>query len=126
MILALSALGGLAVALKGQSLREKRRRVQQYVTLIVNQGLTRIDEIATAYGRRDFTRVMTEIQQLVAEGFLPGYRVDTIERMVLRVVEQPHTSEEVGFTCRSCGANNMVLALGRYVRCEYCGTPIKA
>ncbi len=121
----LFGLGGVAIAAKGQGLRKKRKLVQHYIALIVNQGLTEIEEITTASGRRDSSAVMKEIQKLVHEGFFPGYRVDTNARLVLQFGSHEHSPEEVGFTCKSCGANNMILATGAYIRCEYCGTPVK-
>lgn len=110
---------------QGTALIRKRKRVQHYIELIVNRGITRVDEIAVASGRSDFNKVMAEIQGLIKEGFLPGYRLDVEERLVIHHGSHAHTPEEVGFTCKSCGANNMVLALGGFIRCEYCGTPVK-
>jgi hypothetical protein len=119
------AAGGFALAAKGAALRRKRHRVQHYLKLIVNQGIARVDEIAIASGRADFNKVMAEIQALIHEGFLPGYRLDTEARMVIHYGSHDHRPEEIGFACKSCGANNLILALGAYVRCEYCGTAVK-
>jgi hypothetical protein len=119
------AAGGLYIAAKGAALRRKRDRVRHYLNLIVNQGLTRVDEIAIASGRADFSKVMAEIQKLIQEGFLPGYRLDVPERLVIHFASHAHTPEEIGFACQSCGAKNMILARGTYVRCEYCGTAVK-
>lgn len=125
IICAVFAFGGFFIAGKGAALRRKRRLVRHYLNLIVNQGLTRVDEIAIASGRADFNKVMAEIQKLIQEGFLPGYRLDAAERLVVHFASHTHTAEEVGFECRSCGAKNMVLALGSFVRCEYCGTAVR-
>ncbi len=119
------AFGGFLLARKGAALRRKRKMVQHYIAVIVNQGLTGVDEIAVASGRSDFNAVMLEIQGLIKEGFLPGYRLDTEDRRVYRVSAESHVAQEVGFTCRSCGANNLIIATGAFTKCEYCATPIR-
>lgn len=122
---ALVGFGGVLLARKGAALRKKRKLVQHYIALIVNQGHTSVDQIAVLSGRSDFNQVMAEIQTLINEGFLHGYRLDIDERRVFRMAPESNLTQHVGFSCKSCGANNLILATGAFTRCEYCGTPVR-
>ena len=121
-------IGGILLARKGASLSRRRALVQQYITLVVNQGNTSIDAIAGILNRPDIAAVTAEIAELIAEGFLPGYRIDPGTRTVTGPAgaSQTHGPHRVAFTCRNCGANNVVLTAEAFACCAYCGTAVRS
>ena len=129
-VLVLFLLGGIVLARKGASLSRRRALVQQYIGLIINQGHTSIEAIATILNRSDVPAVMAEIAELIADGFLPGYRIDPGARTVSGSnfnqagSSQPPGPHRVAFMCHSCGANNVVLTAESFASCAYCGTAV--
>ncbi|MBI3817226.1 MAG: hypothetical protein HY286_00935 [Planctomycetes bacterium] len=126
-------LGALFVGLKGTQLVGKAAATRRYMNLIINQKYDSVDEIAAALKNSNIMDVEREIQEIIDQGFLPGYRLDRDTRRIIKIgggTGQPPVVSSAGagaamvYTCRGCGAHNEA-PRGGVVRCDYCDTPNK-
>ncbi|MBI2190883.1 MAG: hypothetical protein HYU36_02715 [Planctomycetes bacterium] len=104
-----------------------KKRRNQYVKLIRDQNHSSADRIASILNLSDINLVMSEIQSVIDDGLLPGYSLDPATRVISKVSSGSESmiqaKEPVVFTCKSCGANNSVIATGGIVKCEFCDAP---
>lgn len=131
--------GGVLMIRKGHGMKSRGKRVRRYIDLVVNQGHRSVDGIASIMGRKDPDGVLKEIQDMIDQGFLSGFRLDPFTRELVSKApqySQPIYSQSmdsqaaapslVTFTCKGCGANNQVqVKPGNPVSCEYCQTPAR-
>lgn len=113
------------------------KKVKSYIPPIVNENIISIDTIAVRLGLSNPNIAMSEIDNLIQLGFLPGFVIDRGNRIVSRPIEKQKVqqTQEVSqssvkpeilvFTCKACGANNAVLPIGGVARCEYCDVAVK-
>ena len=122
--------GGVIIYCFARKTKRTGERYRKYISLIVNQNQTSIDNIASAVGV-SYNVTAKELQKMIDSGYFVGAYIDTTERdIVLAKTAQPQAS--VSFTpstvqlqervvvCGSCGANNKVI--GQVGECEYCGS----
>lgn len=134
-------VGGIALIVYAEKLTKKAQRNRQYIELIVNQGETSLDKIASICNIQ-YDKVLKELTQLVNVHVLKNavidttYRTITIQKMPVQqqdplaaIPNMMNTAtvqnETVTCTCSGCGAKVM-LPKGAAVNCDYCDTPICA
>ena len=134
---------GIVILRIGRRFDEKGERYKQYIDLVVNQGITSVDDIASVTGV-DYKDVMTDLQKMIDEGFFPQARLDNTQRAIVfrrdevqkAMAEEPQSTyvhprygaqqepQEKVVTCPCCGANNKVMS-GKVSECQYCGSFIQ-
>ncbi len=134
---------GFLVRLIGKRIRTNAEKINQYVNLIVNENVRRLDHIASVTGRK-YQVVKQDILNLIRRGqlknafldeglrevVLPQQRVIVPEGTVpsflpVEEVERAKAKEKTPrvVRCPYCGANNTIV--GPAGECEYCGSAIQ-
>lgn len=110
--------------------------VKQYLAIIVNEDVRRIDSIATATGK-SYDVVKKDLQKMIQKGYLKNACIDESTREIIlptikyaEVVPMNYATTTTVtkpvsriVSCPCCGANNIVVGVAR--ECEYCGSPLQ-
>jgi hypothetical protein len=124
--------GGIWVNRIAKKTKIVGERYKKYISLIVNQNQTYLDNIASAVGV-PYKVVVNDLQKMIDAGYFAGAYIDTTKREIVLTQDTPqHVSlmssaaqNQIKITaCGSCGANNRVI-LGQIAECEYCGSPLQ-
>jgi hypothetical protein len=107
----------------GAKLESRLRAMRAYVDLIVNRRQRSLDAIASSVRGGDIELVMQEIQGLIDNGLLNGFRMDHASRTLVETLAPVAGGEspDASFTCVGCGATNSFRQRSGTVACEYCG-----
>lgn len=123
---------GIGLLLLGKSMIKNARKYKKYLSIIVNQNMTSIDNIAAA-NNVSYDEAQKDIQKMIDKGYFSGAyindgarelvlpRVKQAENIVQSNHEEPVETKVVA--CKNCGANNTVI-VGKTSECEFCGSPI--
>jgi len=134
VVAAFFMLGGLVLIIKANKRRKEAESMKQYLSIIVNGNVRRLDEIASTTGR-SYDAVRSDVETLINKGYLEdAYINESTREVVLPEFDkysnlqksQSTTSTKASarvIVCPSCGANNTVA--GDVGECEYCGSPLK-
>ena len=124
--------GGILINWFARRTRRKGERYKKYISMVVNQNQTQIDNIASAAGV-DYDTAMKDLQKMIDSGYFVGAYIDVAQReIILAKVAQdaipvtPDTTQplqERVVTCGSCGANNKIST--QVGECEYCASPLQ-
>ena len=122
--------GGVVTFLYARKSQQKSEHYRKYINMVVNQNQTLIDSISSAVGL-PYNTVVSDLQNMVSEGYLPGAYVDVTQRkiilaemtqqMVAPVPASVNQPQATVVPCPGCSANNRVI-VGQTASCEYCGT----
>jgi len=128
--------GGVWTFLMARKMKVEGERYKKYISIVVNQGQTSIDNIASAVGV-SYQAAAKDLQKMIDAGYFSGAYIDVTQReIVLARAAPPQGSasyaqsapsavkvQERIVSCGSCGANNKVK--GQIGECEYCGSPLQ-
>lgn len=137
-------VGGVALIICAERFKIKSERNRRYIELIVNQGETSLDKIASMCNVQ-YDVAVKEINYLISMRVLKNARLDNMMRTIEiakvvstvinsnNVINQgspsmsasPRQVVNVTCTCKGCGAK-MVLPKGTTALCEYCDNPVNA
>lgn len=138
--------GGVALIAYANVLVKKSKRNRMYIDMIVNNGETSLDKIASVCNIQ-YDTVVKELKQLITFNVLKNATIDETYRTITITKEQPVQAPNlsqfvsevtdslsgsvsanrapVTCTCSGCGAK-VVVTPGQTISCEYCDTPITA
>lgn len=134
---------GSGVFALGVKTSRRAQRYRNYIELIINEGLTSIDNIATNMSV-NYEKAIKDLQKIIDIGYFEDTYINESQREIVLPkapfeeieeiednVKQPEIkqtqvkkeSEFVVINCKGCGANNKIK---RYTvgECEFCGSHI--
>lgn len=126
--------GGIVLAFKARKWDKEEKMAKEYLAIIMNGNVLRMDRIAAATGK-PYDVVKADIQKMIQKGYLKNaYINESIREIVISAGTPSGSAEESGdvhsaqttakrITCPCCGANNTIY--GDTGECEYCGSPIQ-
>jgi len=130
--------GGIWTFFIAKKMKVNGERYSKYISIIVNQSQTSIDNIASAVGL-DYSTVSKDLQKMIDVGYFYGAYIDVAQREIILakpVMPQETVSPNLHYAqapsvqvqerivnCTSCGANNRVT--GQLGECEYCGSHLQ-
>ena len=132
------AIAGGLTLLKIRKVKDKLKKYNLYLDIIVNVGVLNLDTIASSMSV-SYIDAQRTIQAMIEEGFIKNAYIHDGKRMIIfnyntkknssnynsqlsdGIIDTPAQPRTV--RCASCGANNVVTR-GVTTECEYCGTPI--
>lgn len=137
MISAVLLMGssGAGLIILGKRSKKNAEKIKKYISLVVNQEVTSIEDIATAMAL-PYEITQKDIQKMIDKGYFAGAYINEISKEI--VLPNNHkqdykkqeyinankpNAEMLVVTCKGCGANNKVLK-GSVVECEFCGSPV--
>ena len=108
-------------------------RYKKYISMIVNQSQTSIDNIASATGV-SYEVAVKDLQKMIDSAYFTGAYIDVGNREIIlaqtqipepqKITEfQTAMPQERVVSCNGCGANNRVT--GNVGQCDYCGSPLQ-
>lgn len=126
---------GLFIVYRGyKKVKKTPPFVNEYITLILGQNITSINDIAIKLNK-DGSTVEKELQTIIGKGYLPNAYVDHQYSMVvvakkntlrqkdgLPNINAPQT-KPANLICKNCGASNVIIP-GKSAECEFCGSPL--
>ena len=137
-------IGGIFLIIYANKLAKRSERNHKYVDLIVNKGMTSIDQIAGVCNVK-YDVCLKELNGLIKIGVFKNAVIDENYRSItLNANPEPTATESlasafsnafngtdaapapvenVKVRCSGCGAQVMI-ARGRSMECDYCGSPI--
>ena len=120
VVSAVFLLGGLAVIWKSKVMAKKAKKYRMYISIVVNEGETRIDKIADSAGINK-REVADDLQDMLDKGYFKGHINHKEQELVLARadVENAGDMHMDIVRCTSCGADNKVVS-GRVRKCEFC------
>jgi hypothetical protein len=123
--------GGIGLISLGAAVKNFTYRLRKYLSLILDNGMTSIDDIAARINR-PYRDVAVDLQRMIDMGLFGGAYIDGILREIV-FTEEPERHDyetadgregkEAVVTCKGCGAVNRI-AEGSVGECEFCGSPI--
>lgn len=127
-------MGGLLPLYLAIQLKIKEIRFQQYLTCVLDQGITSIVELSLAFQNNpaDVVEILNEMLQ--AQYFGNAYIDQVRQALVFPHREYVNTGSKNSangvqsentevVVCKNCGGNNTIL-VGQVCECEFCGSPI--
>jgi len=134
MLLAAFLFGGGGILLNwfARKLKRTGERYKKYITMVVNQNQTSIDNIASVVGI-SYDVVIKDLQKMIDSGYFVGAYIDISQREIVLAKSSDEQitpssaslsvpQQERVVICKSCGANNRVLS--QVGECDYCGSPL--
>lgn len=124
--------GGIWVNQIARRMKSDGEKYKKYISAVVNQSQTSIDNISSMVGV-SYETAVTDLTKMIDSGYFVGAYINenTREIVMSAVAQQPAMSAQSSTqtqykvaTCQSCGANNSVV-VGRVTECEYCGSPVQ-
>jgi hypothetical protein len=122
--------GGILINRFAKKTKLTGERYKKYISLVVNQNQSSIDNIASAIGI-PYETAVKDLQKMINIGYFTGAYIDVAQRDIVLAKPAPQqiiapSAATVGIahervvTCGSCGANNKVI--GQIGECEFCGS----
>ncbi len=123
---------GVLLIINGKRKKDRLRRLEKYLSIIVNQNETSIDQIATMV-KKPVNFVLKDMKFMIRKRYFVNAYIDQNTNSIVfpgRVASAAHNeihedsvpdSEMQVVTCKSCGAQNKI-AKGSVGKCEYCGS----
>lgn len=124
--------GGVWVNMIARRMKSDGEKYKKYISIVVNQSQTSIDNIASMVGV-SYETAVSDLTKMIDSGYFVGAYINesTREIVMAAAVQQPEVLAQSNTqtlykvaTCNSCGANNSVV-VGRVAECEYCGSPVQ-
>jgi predicted transcriptional regulator len=122
---ALFIVGGIVCLQKAQTVKTTSKKYRLYISIIVNEGITRIDDIAKSAGV-SFNEAEKTIQEMLDKGYFHGHINQAAKELILAEAhrDNPENLHFIVVRCDNCGADNKVPE-GRVAKCEYCRSLIR-
>jgi uncharacterized membrane protein YiaA len=128
--------GGLAMILLGGRSKKQAERYKKYISIVINQNITSINNIAAAMPVT-YEIAAKDLQKMIDRGYFSGAYIDANACEIVLPKNQgnvqgdqppyeaagPATVRMQVAVCKNCGANNQIPA-GTIGECEYCGSPL--
>jgi len=130
---------GIILFIYSRKIKNKGMRFRRYIDLIVNQGITSVDDIVSVTNV-EHKIVVAELREMLTLSFFPGAYLDEVRNAVIFREDEERKAQEMArsgknrdslpqaresvVTCGSCGANNKVV-IGKVTECQYCGALIQ-
>jgi hypothetical protein len=129
---ALAIMGSILVFIGIYTIKSAKRYLK-YITLVVDQECTSIDNIAHSISTT-YDVAKRDLERLIRDGYFNGSYIDESTREIILPTNNIKVNNVVinysldnndpqAVTCKGCGANNKVSA-GTVGECEFCGSPI--
>lgn len=127
-------LAGVGLISLGKKLKNKADISKKYISIVVNDRIIDIDNIAAAIPT-SYENATKDLQDMINKGFFEGAYLNEAGRQIVlpkRHEESSHNdsngTEQIKMqvvTCSGCGAQNSIAA-GTVGECEFCGSKIQA
>ena len=127
-------LAGVGLIALGKKLKNNAAVSKKYISIIVNDGVIDIDNIAAAIPT-SYENAKKDLQEMIDKGFFEGAYLNEAERQIVLPKRHEKSSyndsngtEQIKMqvvTCNGCGAKNSI-AVGTVGECEFCGSKIQA
>jgi len=133
--------GGVLLNLYARKIRKTGEKYKKYISLIINQNQSSIDNIASAAGV-SYATATKDLQKMINIGYFGGAVIDVSQRVIIstrfvsrRVSTNASLSARANViastvqehmkivACGSCGANSKV-TIGQIAECDYCGSAL--
>lgn len=127
-------IAGIALILLGRSTRKNAIKFKKYISIVINQQITSIDNIAAVMST-NYDVCKKQLQKMIDKGYFNGAYIDEVAREIVlskqyenvssksSMNNTPQSQEIQVVACRGCGANNKI-AKGSVGECEFCGSPL--
>lgn len=126
---------GLALRNAAKKIKVNADNVRQYVPIIVNGNVRKLDNIAETTGK-PYETVKSDIQKIIQKGYLKNAYIDESTHEIVLPVTKVATVENIRnnaasaskklatrvVACPCCGANNTIDENSS--ECEYCGSSL--
>lgn len=127
-------LAGAGLIALGKKIKNNADKSKKYISIIVNDGVIDIDNIATAIPT-SYENAKKDLQKMIDKGFFEGAYINESERQIVlpkKHQESPYNQSNNAeqntrmkvITCKGCGAQNSIAA-GTVGECEFCGSKIQ-
>lgn len=119
---------GISLIIWSVKLKKQSLKYNLYQTLVVDQNMSSISNIASA-AALNYDEVKKDLQTMIRKNYFTGAYINEssgeilLPKPVVNTAANLSSSEKVPIVCKSCGANNTVIA-GKVGECEYCGSPL--
>ena len=124
---------GVWLFFKARKTKATGERYKKYISIVINQSQTSIDNIASAVGVT-YEVATKDLQKMIDTGYFTGAYIDVTQREIVLAKTAPQQVsapsmpsavqvQERVVACGSCGANNRVT--GQIGECEYCGSHLQ-
>lgn len=127
-------IAGIALILLGRSTRKNAIKFKKYISIVINQQITSIDNIASVMST-NYDVCKKQLHKMIDKGYFNGAYIDEFAREIVlpkqyenvssksSMNNTPQSQEIQVVACRGCGANNKI-AKGSVGECEFCGSPL--
>ncbi|MBC2579427.1 hypothetical protein [Clostridium sp. DJ247] len=127
-------LAGIGLVILGKKIKNNANKSKKYISIIVNDGVIDIDNIAAAIPT-SYENAIKDLQKMIDKGFFEGaYINESVRQIVIpRKHQEPLYNQSNNadqsirmqiVTCKGCGAHNSI-ATGTVGECEFCGSKIE-
>ena len=128
-------LAGVGLILLGKRLKNNANKFIKYISVIVNDGVTDINNIAAAIPT-SYETTKKDLQKMIDKGFFEMAYIDESSQKIVfpKKSQEPENDKPASsnetvkmqvVTCKGCGAQNSIPA-GTVGECEFCGSKIQA
>lgn len=123
-------IGGVLMIYASIKQKETGERYKKYIDIVINQGQTTIENIASQM-QLSYEDTVKDLQKMIEKGYFKNAHIDYQNHEI--IVENNQKSEESNWgndiaekviKCPNCGGNN-VIRIGRVCECDFCGSPIQ-
>lgn len=125
---------GVGLLALGKKIQGNAGRSKKYISIIVNDGIINIDNIAAAIPT-SYENAEKDLQRMIDKGFFQGAYINETERQIVLPGkhQEPSSNQSKNakqsikmqvVTCKGCGAQNSI-AVETVGECEFCGSKLE-
>ena len=131
---AYNMIGGFIILHIGFQLQKKEMQFRQYLTCVLQQGITSINQISSLVHNTP-SDVVSVLNEMIQSQYFGNAYIDPVRQLLVfpnrqnaNTVSQNYTNRTAPVKteiviCKNCGGNTTVV-IGRTCECEFCGSPI--
>ena len=113
-------MAGIAFILLGNNTKKKAKEFKKYISIVINQEITSIDDIAFAIPTT-YDNAKKQLGKMIDNGYFEGAYIDEYKREIVVAKKQEllynetasagdqKSMEMIVVTCNGCGANNKLV-----------------
>lgn len=127
-------VAGIALIILGKSTTKKSEKNKKYISIIINEKQTSIDNIAVQIPT-SYEEAYKDISNMINKGYLGQAYINDKEREVMFLKETLYNEENTqnqenvsiktkSVICKNCGAQNKII-IGKASNCEYCDSQLE-
>lgn len=127
-------LVGACLLTLGKKIKNNADKSKKYISLIVNDGIIDIDNIAVAIPT-SYENAKKDLQKMINKGFFEDSYINESERQIVlprkhvEPLSRQFNNDEKNIrmqvvTCKGCGAQNSI-AVGTVGECDFCSSKIE-